>query len=93
MNTVPTPLHLIILAGGGGTRAREGAHVPPKQFTVAAGRLLMAWSAKALAAHPAATSLVVTCAPEWRGAAPQAPPPSPPPPFPPPRGAPPPPAR
>jgi 2-C-methyl-D-erythritol 4-phosphate cytidylyltransferase / 2-C-methyl-D-erythritol 2,4-cyclodiphosphate synthase len=69
VSNAPTPLHLIILAGGGGTRAREGAHVPPKQFTVTAGRLLMAWSANALAAHPAVTSLVVTCAPEWRDAA------------------------
>jgi len=74
---IPTPLHLIILAGGGGTRAREGEHMPPKQFTVAAGRLLMAWSANALAAHPAVASLVVTCAPEWRDVATEALPDSP----------------
>ena len=62
MSETPIRLHLVILAGGDGTRARIDAADPPKQFATAAGRPLLAWSARALAAHPAAASLVVTCA-------------------------------
>jgi 2-C-methyl-D-erythritol 4-phosphate cytidylyltransferase/2-C-methyl-D-erythritol 2,4-cyclodiphosphate synthase len=61
-----TPLHLIVLAGGSGTRARGRADAPPKQFAVAAGCILLGWSVRALAAHPAAASLTVTCAEAWR---------------------------
>ena len=61
-----SPLHLIILAGGGGTRARPDRSAPPKQFTVMAGRILLAWSARALGAHPAVVDLTVTCDVEWR---------------------------
>jgi len=61
-----TPLHLIILAGGSGTRARTDDEARPKQFAVAAGRILLGWSARALAAHPAVASLTVTCAEAWR---------------------------
>ncbi len=66
MSGPQTPLHLVILAGGDGTRARTDATAPPKQFTDAAGRPLLAWSARQLAAHPAVVSLTVTCDPVRR---------------------------
>jgi len=67
MTGAALPLHLIILAGGSGTRAAAG-DAPPKQFAVVAGRRLLGWSAHALAAHPAVASLTVTCAAPWRAA-------------------------
>ncbi|MBC8423630.1 2-C-methyl-D-erythritol 4-phosphate cytidylyltransferase [bacterium] len=66
MSDATTPLHLIILAGGSGSRARAGDDARPKQFAVAAGRILLGWSAHALVAHPAVASLTVTCAGTWR---------------------------
>lgn len=68
MSGARPPLHLVILAGGGGTRARTDAAAQPKQFADAAGRPLVAWSARTLAAHPATVSLTVTCAADWRDA-------------------------
>ncbi len=60
------PLHLLILAGGQGLRARGGDSAAPKQFRRVAGSLLVTWSARELAAAPGVASLVVAVPEPWR---------------------------
>jgi len=64
MTAVTPALHLIVLAGGDGLRARRDADEAPKQFQVVGGRPLWLWSVEALGAHPAVASLTLTCAAE-----------------------------
>ena len=59
-------LHLIILAGGDGHRARRDGADAPKQFQNVGGRPLWRWSVDALAGHPAVASLTLTCGAAWR---------------------------
>lgn len=59
------PLHLVILAGGRGERARRPDDARPKQFVQVAGRPLFAWSVARLASHPDVASLALTCPEEF----------------------------
>ena len=60
------PLHLILLAGGAGLRARREDDQPPKQFTLVDGRPLLARPLAALAAARGVAAVVVVCAAPWR---------------------------
>ncbi len=60
------PLHLIVLAGGSGERARRRRAQPPKQFQNVGGRLLVLWSAAGLAAADGVASVTIACAEPWR---------------------------
>jgi len=60
-----TRLHLVILAGGTGTRARRDGDDVPKQFREFGGTPMVLWSVKALLEHPDAATLTVTCPEGW----------------------------
>ena len=59
-------IHLVLLAGGQGTRARRRAAQPPKQFRTAAGRPLLAWPLAELATAAGVASVTVACGEPWR---------------------------
>ena len=61
-----TSIHLVILAGGSGRRARDAGDATPKQFQCVHGRPLWAWSVERLTIHPAVVSLTITCPDEFR---------------------------
>lgn len=63
-----TALHLIVLAGGDGRRARRDDADVPKQFQAVGGRPLWLWSVERLGAHPAVASLTLTCPDDRRAA-------------------------
>ena len=56
-----TTTHLVILAGGSGSRAVRLGDETPKQFQMVAGRPLLAWSVVRLMAHPDVATLTMTC--------------------------------
>ncbi len=56
-----TTTHLVILAGGSGSRAARQDDETPKQFQMVAGRPLLTWSVLRLTAHPDVASLTMTC--------------------------------
>jgi 2-C-methyl-D-erythritol 4-phosphate cytidylyltransferase/2-C-methyl-D-erythritol 2,4-cyclodiphosphate synthase len=63
------PLHVIVVAGGEGHRARTGADEAPKQFQVVGGRLLLLRGLDAFLASPGTASVTVAAAPAWQGVA------------------------
>jgi 2-C-methyl-D-erythritol 4-phosphate cytidylyltransferase len=60
------PLHLIILAGGSGTRAGGSGDAPPKQFQEIGGLRLFLHSARELGRYPNLRSVTFTCPDVWR---------------------------
>ena len=58
-------LHLVILAGGSGSRARGEDDEVPKQFREIGGTPMVLWSVMTLLELPAARSLTVTCPTGW----------------------------
>ncbi len=60
-----THLHLVILAGGSGSRARRDDQEMPKQFREIGGTPLVLWSVMTLLEHPDTVSLTVTCPDGW----------------------------
>ncbi len=60
------PLHVIVVAGGEGRRARTGADEAPKQFQVVGGRLLLLQGLEAFLAAPGFASLTVAAPPAWQ---------------------------
>ncbi len=63
-NATPA-LHLIVLAGGAGTRARRGDAAAPKQFQIVGGRMLLLWSLDELSRAPGVVSLTVAAPASW----------------------------
>jgi len=60
------PIHLIILAGGQGTRARRRDSAAPKQFRTVGGLMLFVWSARELLRVPEVASLTVAVPEPWQ---------------------------
>jgi 2-C-methyl-D-erythritol 4-phosphate cytidylyltransferase/2-C-methyl-D-erythritol 2,4-cyclodiphosphate synthase len=62
------PLHLLIMAGGLGTRARRGDTDPPKQFRWVAGASLLMWGLRELlqATGVEVASVTITVPESWR---------------------------
>ncbi len=67
--TPAIPLHVIVVAGGDGRRARTGADEAPKQFQVVGGRLLLLRGLEAFLALPCTASVTVATAPAWQAVA------------------------
>jgi len=59
------PIHLVILAGGAGTRARSGDSAPPKQFRNIGGRMMLMWSLRELSACAGVVSVTVAAPVSW----------------------------
>jgi 2-C-methyl-D-erythritol 4-phosphate cytidylyltransferase/2-C-methyl-D-erythritol 2,4-cyclodiphosphate synthase len=59
------PIHLVVLAGGQGVRARRGDSAPPKQFRQIGGRMLLMWSVSELLAPPQVASLTIAAPEPW----------------------------
>ena len=60
------PLHVIVVAGGEGHRARTGGDEAPKQFQLVGGRLLLLRGLDAFLSLPGAASVTVAAAPAWQ---------------------------
>ena len=63
------PLHVIVVAGGEGHRARTGAAEAPKQFQVVGGRLLLLQGLETFLALPGTVSVTVAAPPAWQAVA------------------------
>jgi 2-C-methyl-D-erythritol 4-phosphate cytidylyltransferase/2-C-methyl-D-erythritol 2,4-cyclodiphosphate synthase len=64
-----SPLHLIILAGGLGSRARHKDSAAPKQFRTIAGTMLFMWSVRELLQAEGIVSLAVAVPEPWQAVA------------------------
>ncbi|MBK6901191.1 MAG: 2-C-methyl-D-erythritol 4-phosphate cytidylyltransferase [bacterium] len=60
------PLHVIVVAGGEGHRARTGGDEAPKQFQLVGGRLLLLRGLDAFLAVPGTASVTVAAPPAWQ---------------------------
>ncbi len=60
------PLHVIVVAGGEGHRARTGGDEAPKQFQLVGGRLLLLHGLEAFLALPSTASVTVAAPPFWQ---------------------------
>ncbi|MDO9172725.1 MAG: IspD/TarI family cytidylyltransferase, partial [bacterium] len=60
------PLHVIVVAGGEGRRARTGADEAPKQFQVVGGRPLLLRGLEAFLSLPGLASVTVAAPPAWQ---------------------------
>ncbi|MBK7701384.1 MAG: 2-C-methyl-D-erythritol 4-phosphate cytidylyltransferase [bacterium] len=60
------PLHVIVVAGGEGHRARTGGDEAPKQFQLVGGRLLLLRGLDAFLSLPGAASVTVAAPPAWQ---------------------------
>lgn len=66
MNTEASPrIHLIVLAGGSGNRARSVDSAPPKQFQPVGGRMMLMWSLAELSACSGVASITVAAPVSW----------------------------
>jgi 2-C-methyl-D-erythritol 4-phosphate cytidylyltransferase/2-C-methyl-D-erythritol 2,4-cyclodiphosphate synthase len=60
------PLHVIVVAGGEGHRARTDGDEAPKQFQLVGGRLLLLRGLDAFLSSPGTASVTVAAAPAWQ---------------------------
>ncbi len=59
------PLHLLVMAGGLGVRARRADAEPPKQFRQVSGASLMLWGIRELAEAPGVVTVTVSVPGPW----------------------------
>jgi len=59
------PLHLLVMAGGLGARARRADAEPPKQFRQAGGASLMLWGIRELIEAPGVVTVTVAVPESW----------------------------